>query len=204
MISKLKGALAKKIEEFEGYKLNPKYQTEMEQNAVQVVLRELKVLDAYVDFEHEEELIKLRNFRQYVHDRLDKIGIPADPEPEQNKEHGCRIKGRLNYLENTILRLGTKIANETPQKKYIESVTSLKVHISGLEVRVWREESDYDYRTSPIAQDDLHEALIEKLTNENAGNRKAIADILFEVERVNAVEVKDKEGNGIVLYKNWP
>lgn len=37
-------------------------------------------------------------FKAYVHGRLDQAGVPADPEPEKNKEHGCRIEGRLNHL----------------------------------------------------------------------------------------------------------
>lgn len=41
----------------------------------------------------------LEEFKKYVHDRLDKMGIPADPDPDNNKEHGCRIEGRLNVVE---------------------------------------------------------------------------------------------------------
>lgn len=40
----------------------------------------------------------LNGFKQYVHDRLDKAGVPADPEPEANAIHGCRIEGRINWL----------------------------------------------------------------------------------------------------------
>lgn len=45
-----------------------------------------------------EELWKLRAFKEYVHKRLDDAGVPADPEPAKNAEHGCRIEGRLNYI----------------------------------------------------------------------------------------------------------
>lgn len=38
-------------------------------------------------------------FKRYVHGRLDAAGVPADPEPEANAKHGCRIEGRLNFLE---------------------------------------------------------------------------------------------------------
>jgi len=48
------------------------------------------------------ELEKLQAFKQYVHDRLDKMGIPPDPEPENNATHGCRIEGRLNVVEKKI------------------------------------------------------------------------------------------------------
>ena len=41
---------------------------------------------------------KLEAFKAYVHKRLDDAGVPANPEPEENAEHGCRNEGRLNYL----------------------------------------------------------------------------------------------------------
>lgn len=44
----------------------------------------------------------LRAFKTYVHQRLDAIGVPADPEPEVNAKHGCRIEGRLNWLLNLL------------------------------------------------------------------------------------------------------
>lgn len=43
-------------------------------------------------------------FKAYVHTRLDEMGIPADPEPEQNAKHGCRIEGRLNVFALHLLR----------------------------------------------------------------------------------------------------
>lgn len=49
-----------------------------------------------------KELEKLQAFKQYVHDRLDKMGIPSDPEPENNAAHGCRIEGRLNVVEKMM------------------------------------------------------------------------------------------------------
>lgn len=46
----------------------------------------------------DNELSKLRAFKTYVHQRLDDAGIPANPEPESNLKHGCRIEGRLNCV----------------------------------------------------------------------------------------------------------
>jgi hypothetical protein len=46
-----------------------------------------------------KEVEKLREFKRYVHDRLDKMGIPSDPEPANNASHGCRIEGRLNVVD---------------------------------------------------------------------------------------------------------
>lgn len=51
--------------------------------------------------EKDKEIEKLKKFKAYVHDRLDKIGVPNDPEPENNKSHGCRIEGRLNFIEQS-------------------------------------------------------------------------------------------------------
>lgn len=44
------------------------------------------------------EIEKLRAFKRYVHERLDAAGVPADPEPEENAKHGCRVEGRLNFV----------------------------------------------------------------------------------------------------------
>lgn len=44
------------------------------------------------------ELKSLREFKAYVHQRLDEAGVPHDPEPLANAEHGCRIEGRLNVV----------------------------------------------------------------------------------------------------------
>lgn len=45
-----------------------------------------------------ERAQKLARFKAYVHERLDTAGVPADPEPEANEAHGCRVEGRLNFL----------------------------------------------------------------------------------------------------------
>jgi len=46
------------------------------------------------------EAMKLQGFKTYVHDRLDKAGVPADPNPEQTAKTGCRIEGRLDWVLN--------------------------------------------------------------------------------------------------------
>jgi hypothetical protein len=45
-----------------------------------------------------DALDKLGAFKTYVHQRLDGAGIAADPNPEENARHGCRIEGRLDVL----------------------------------------------------------------------------------------------------------
>lgn len=59
-----------------------------------------------------ERVRKAEAFKAYVHQRLDAAGVPADPEPVQNAEHGCRIEGRLNWLIGRLLML-REVADET-------------------------------------------------------------------------------------------
>jgi len=47
---------------------------------------------------------KLVEFKKYVHKRLDDAHVPADPDPEHTKTHGCRIEGRLNWV---LIRMHT-------------------------------------------------------------------------------------------------
>jgi hypothetical protein len=49
-MSKLKEALQAKIKEFEEHKINPMYQSDLEQNAIIVTLRELRYLDEIVEY----------------------------------------------------------------------------------------------------------------------------------------------------------
>lgn len=44
------------------------------------------------------EYKKLKDFKEYVHNRLDGMNIEKDPESE-HKEKGCRIGGRLDIVE---------------------------------------------------------------------------------------------------------
>lgn len=46
-----------------------------------------------------EEAEKLKAFKEYVHDRLDKMNIPTHPEGEHSKA-GCRIGDRLDIIES--------------------------------------------------------------------------------------------------------
>jgi hypothetical protein len=52
-----------------------------------------------------KELESLRKFKSYVHARLDAMGVPADPEPENNAKHGCRIEGRLNWVQENMFEV---------------------------------------------------------------------------------------------------
>ncbi len=45
-----------------------------------------------------ERANKLQAFKTFVHEFLDKEHVPADPEPEETKRHGCRISERLKWV----------------------------------------------------------------------------------------------------------
>lgn len=45
------------------------------------------------------EPIAADKFKSYVHDRLDKMNVPRDPAPWRTKATGCRIEGRLDWLQ---------------------------------------------------------------------------------------------------------
>lgn len=49
----------------------------------------------------ESELVKLRAFKAYVHERLDAAGIEREPNGEHSK-HGCRIGDRLDIVFKLI------------------------------------------------------------------------------------------------------
>ena len=66
-MTELKKALQQKILEFEECKNNPNHQSEMEQNAVQVTLRELKYLDSLAEF---EQLHNMKTAKQALIEKL--------------------------------------------------------------------------------------------------------------------------------------
>ncbi len=51
------------------------------------------------------ELIALLKFKSFVHRRLDEYQVPSDPFPEENAKHGCRISGRLQWLNERRMTL---------------------------------------------------------------------------------------------------
>lgn len=54
------------------------------------------------------QLERLSTFKKYVHDRLDQMNVPADPEPVASAAHGCRIEGRLNWLLDQMIEAEDK------------------------------------------------------------------------------------------------
>lgn len=47
------------------------------------------------------ELNKLREFKAYVHKRLDAMGVPHHPEGPHGKE-GCRVGDRLDWVASRL------------------------------------------------------------------------------------------------------
>lgn len=54
------------------------------------------------------QLERLSTFKKYVHDRLDQMNVPTDPEPVASAAHGCRIEGRLNWLLDQMIEAEDK------------------------------------------------------------------------------------------------
>jgi hypothetical protein len=88
----------------------------------------------------------------------------------------------------------------------VESMTKI-LAASGYVIRVWREQSDIqdEYNNT-----DLYTAVYRhQAKNAQDGNSICIKPTvlikeLLELGRVNAVEIVDKGGVGVVAYKNWP
>lgn len=70
---------------------------EIQSLRAKVALHESAQSAAPLTCEEGQELARLRNFKAYVHERLDKAGVPVDP-PSPHREAGCRIGGRLDAV----------------------------------------------------------------------------------------------------------
>ena len=80
--------------------------------------------------------------------------------------------------------------------KIFESMTRLEV--GGYTVRVWRQEEGFVSGPSW----EVTEAL--KIFEVVVPSVGAISEVLEAIGRVNAYEVLDKNGNGLVVYTDWP
>lgn len=77
----------------------------------------------------------------------------------------------------------------------IESISQFKIR--EFDIRVWREESDFYAHMKKSISDELRNSV-------NVITMREIACELIQLPNVNAVEVKDQSGNGIVVYADWP
>lgn len=80
--------------------------------------------------------------------------------------------------------------------KIIESMTRVPLS-GGRVVRVWREESKLkpEYENNDVA--------LAIIANSQLPQDK-LAEHVCKLERINAVEVIDSRGNGVVYYPSWP
>ena len=51
---------------------------------------------------------KLQRFKDYVHGRLDRMGVPADPD-SPHKAEGCRVGGRLDWVAARLMKIGRPV-----------------------------------------------------------------------------------------------
>lgn len=89
---------------------------------------------------------------------------------------------------------------------YLESMT--KVIFSPMPwkqfiIRCWRQESFVDNETDDRNRTDIY-GVLALLDERDKKDRSVIAKKLLELELMNAVEVIEENGNGVVLYKDWP
>lgn len=56
--------------------------------------------------DYNKKIKVLSDFKTWVHKKFDSLGVPADPLPEGNAKHGCRISGRFVWMEKNLFRIG--------------------------------------------------------------------------------------------------
>jgi hypothetical protein len=131
---------------------------------------------------------KLERFKAYVHERLDKAGVPTDPGGEHSK-HGCRIGDRLDVLlgENERLRTEFERATGGDLKSYaLLQAENERLRAERDEARAGLEQKHQAYRslyglwlrvaramTPPAGPDLTDEQVAERA--ESAADRRALA-----------------------------
>lgn len=88
-------------------------------------------------------------------------------------------------------------------KVLIESMTKLQIH--ELTIRCWRQELE---EPDDNANDLIRQELIRIYNNDFSDGQEMtyteFAKKLLEIDRMNAVEIVNDEGDGVVLYKLNP
>lgn len=86
---------------------------------------------------------------------------------------------------------------------YIESMGKFFHRVapwSTYTIRLWRQESNYDDKNS----EESIKAAADAIKDLKTEDKKEIAEAILKVDRMNAVEVLDGTGNGVIFYKDWP
>ena len=82
-----------------------------------------------------------------------------------------------------------------------ESMTRFRVTTTGAIIRCWRQEDGYSAEIVENTRREIDEVLqAANITKPTAAG----AEMLLEIDRMNAVEILDGSGNGLVVYKDWP
>jgi hypothetical protein len=79
-----------------------------------------------------------------------------------------------------------------------ESITQY-THVDGRQVRVWRAE-----KSAAKAKDSFIEAVTSTFAMHVHQDLRTIAEALARLDGVAAVEAKGPDGNGLVIYTEWP
>jgi hypothetical protein len=87
---------------------------------------------------------------------------------------------------------------------YTESMTKLYLH--DLTIRAWRQETEPESTETNYSKEvaDLLVEKYESIPEESPVSFSDIAKIFLEIERMNAIEIVNSQGDGVVVYKDWP
>ena len=109
----------------------------------------------------------------------------------------CREEGRNQYRG---LREGDPKKRAGPGEGSNLLYESIKAYeCRKWNIRVWRQEKELD-----VLRNDYEILEVLLVLERNMASRKAIVLALLDVDGVNAVEVKDDGGAGVVVYNGWP
>lgn len=87
----------------------------------------------------------------------------------------------------------------------VESITPLILGNGLFHIRVWRQESESSY-----TQEESRKNLLNQINDiwfnkcKKCPTQQQLGLWILEIRRVNAVEIKDNNGEGLVLYTDWP
>lgn len=89
----------------------------------------------------------------------------------------------------------------------IESMTRVNlgdfnVFYGGSFMRVWREERPELGWNFARTRDEIHQKI--ELNIRGVVGMREMAEAVLAMDRVNAVEIVDSHGQGMVAYKDWP